>query len=651
MRWKYYFGIIPLLLLPFFSDAQARVITDSLRQAFTASKDPVEKADIFYDIARVEMERDLESVPLYADSLEKMATTSRYQKGKLRADMLRALYYQDKSEPDTAIFLFHKIRSGYQLLGDSSALAMIYNNIARNFSSLYQPDSAIHYYLLAMDILQINGAPSDLASTYSNIGNLYVNQMTFQKGIDYLKKSLKIRLDQKDENKLIYTYNNLAVAYGSNHFPDTAFYYSQEGIAIAEKLGNTYVAGVMKGGIANLLNQQGKYEESISWADQSIADLRAANRIPNLVFPLSNKAEALNLLGKYHAGLEAGKEGYAIMLETGQLNPLESYYENFAISHEGLGNFKEANYWWKKFMALDDSIFKEENVRTLADMETKYQTQKKETEIATQKLQIEGQRNRLFRQQVWIGGLLLGLVLIVCGAYLLYNRYRLRQQALLNQTIIREQQLGLNAVIEAQESERKRIARDLHDGIAQELVALNLQLRAVEYSTLKTLPELSPRIGALSQQLNGTCEEVRNLAHLMLPPTLETQGLEGSLALLLKNSLDPKGVETKLECTLPQRLDMKVELSIYRITQELINNIVKHAQAAQVVVQLLYQNNLLILKIEDDGKGFDFDQARKKGSMGLLNILSRVSTLGGEFSSSQRNPHGTISTITIPVQA
>ncbi|MDX2246640.1 MAG: sensor histidine kinase [Bacteroidia bacterium] len=657
MRWNYFFGIIFGIIFgilsPCLLSAQPESKTDSLRRTFQQAQNPVQKADIFYKIAQEVEDRDLESIPLYADSLEKMATAARYPKGLFRADMLRADYFRGKMAHDTALVLYHRVLDGFQSLGDSMAIVKIYNNMARVFSDKYQPDSAIHYYLLALEILHKKGpqAEAELASAYSNIGNLYVNQITFEKGIEYLKKSVEIRLHLEDENRLIYTYNNLATAYGNNGMPDTAMFYAQKGIALAEKLGNTYVAGVLKGGMANLLNQQGKYAESIRWADESVEDLRSVNRIANLVFPLANKAEAYNTLGKYAEGLAAGKEGYAIMLETHQLNPLEVYYENFAISYEGLGNFKEASYWWKKFTVLDDSLFKEENVRTIADMETRYQTQKKETEIANQKLQIESQHNRLLRQQIWIGSLFFGIIALAIGAWLFYNRYRLRQQVLLNQAVIREQQLGLNAVIEAQENERRRIAKDLHDGIAQELVALNLQLRAIEYSVGKTQPELSPRVGEISQQLTGTCEEVRNLAHIMLPPALESQGLAGSLELLLRNSLTRNGLEAKLECKLPGRFDMKVELGLYRIAQELINNIIKHARAAQVKVQLFHQENLLVLRVEDDGQGFDFEQARKKGSMGLLNILSRVSTLGGEFSSAPRTPHGTVSTITIPLIA
>ncbi|MEZ4851141.1 MAG: histidine kinase, partial [Bacteroidia bacterium] len=411
-----------------------------------------------------------------------------------------------------------------------------------------------------------------------------------------------------------------------------------------------FVAGVIMGGISNLLIKQEKYEEAIIWADRSVIALKAVNRHPNLVFPLINKANALLKLGRASEALQSAQAGYEIMVETGQQNPLTVYYEVFAEIYEKLGNYQEANFWLKKFMALDDSLFQAENVQTMADLEAKYQNQKKETEIANQQLHILEQNNQLLKQKSWIIGLIAGLVLILGAGFAFFIWYRLKQNAILDRAVIREQQLGLNAVIEAQEMEQRRVARDLHDGIAQELVALDLGLKVVKHQTSLVAPEVSSSIENLSNQLTSTCTEVRNLAHLMLPPTLETQGLIPSLEKLVYNSLGPKGIQVKFEHNdIPVDLNDKVKLGVYRITQELLNNIIKHADARVVWVRVVFVDQALNLEIEDDGKGFDFEQARKKGSMGIMNVLSRVSFLGGEFFSFRRIPRGFVSTISIPL--
>ena len=371
--------------------------------------------------------------------------------------------------------------------------------------------------------------------------------------------------------------------------------------------------------------------------------LEEAKREPNLVFPLVNLATAYNALNQPAEALKYAEKGYKIMVERKLIEPLEVYYEEMANAHEKLGNHQQALGWFKKFMVLDDSLFQADNVKNLADVETKYQTEKKEKELIEQ-------REQNFRQQTWLIALVVSILVLVVFGYLFYNRYRLRQKAILDAAIIKEQQLGLNAVIEAQEAERKRIAKDLHDGIAQELVALKLGFHVLQNKLEKVAPAEAQTLNELSEQLNESCTEVRNISHIMMPPTLEQHGLVPSLQMLLRNSLEHVGLQAEFEhFNLPDRLEEKTELGLYRIAQELLNNILKHAQANKVVVQLYQAGSNLIMRIEDNGKSFDFDEARRKGSMGLLNILSRVSTLGGTYTSEQGAEFGTVSTIRVPV--
>jgi signal transduction histidine kinase len=297
----------------------------------------------------------------------------------------------------------------------------------------------------------------------------------------------------------------------------------------------------------------------------------------------------------------------------------------------------------EKYRSGMDSVFNSQMAEKVADSQTKYETEKKEAEIATQKLE-------LLNQRIWIFGLLGGLLAFIVLGYLFYNRHRLRQKAELAAAVIREQKLGLNAVIEAQEAERKRIAKDLHDGIAQELVALKLGFDALGRRIGKIAPDESTGFAELNAQLDTSCTEVRNIAHVMMPPTLEQHGLAPSLELLLRNTAQPAGLQVQFDSRdLPPKLDEKTQIGLYRIMQELLNNIIKHARASKVMIQLFSIDNQLVMRVEDDGQGFDFETARQKGTMGVLNILSRVSTLGGEFFSERNQPQGTVSVVRVPV--
>lgn len=623
-------------------------LIDSLRLVLKKQKDPELRIELYEEIAKEAKELDLEKAVFYADTLERMAAQANSLRGKAKAVNYRGYVLKDKGDMEGAKQLFMQDLALRIQIKDEKGTAKAYNDIGACYAELYKPDLTIFYYLKTIEINEKLGDYSSVASAYSNIGNLYGDQKIPDKAIAYLERALKIRLEHGEEKKTMYTYNNLAVAYGRSdenkkENVEKAIMYSNKGIEVALKYDNLFVAGVIEGGVCHLLNKQDRFAEAITYCQRSIQHLEATKRTTNLVFPLINIATSYNALNQPAEALKYAEKGYAIMVEKKLLDPLEVYYEEMANSHEKLGNHQQALNWYKKFMTLDDSSFKADNVKNLADVETKYQTEKKEKELIEQKTEN-------FRQRAWLIGLMVTFLAAAMVGYLFYNRYRLRQKAALDAAIIKEQQLGLNAVIEAQEAERKRIAKDLHDGIAQELVALKLGFNVLQNKLEKVAPTEAKTLNELSEQLNESCTEVRNISHVMMPPTLEQHGLVPSLQLLLRNSLEHVGLQAEFEhFNLPERLEEKTELGLYRIAQELLNNILKHAQANKVALQLYQAGTHLIMRIEDNGKSFDFEAAKRKGSMGLLNVLSRVSTLGGTFTSEQGAEFGTVSTIRVPM--
>ena len=630
---------------------QSTKMIDSLRQAFRLEQDPIKKSDIYYDLAFELENQDLELIPAYADTLEEMSKKSLYLKGAARAYSLRGFYQSEKGNYDSAIAIYrHELPLRIQMK-DSLGIARVYNFFGTNFKEQYKSDSAIHYLLKATEINETLKEYKNVASGYANIGNLFADLKLHDKSIEYLKKALNIRLTHGDEKGAVFTYNNLAVAFGSDDQTDSALFYYQKGIDLALKYDNFFVAGVIQGGMSELYNNQSKYAEAIRSSEKSLELLTKVNRKANMVYPYINLASSYNLLKQPKKALQYAEAGYKIMQELKLLSPIEVYYEQFALAHELLGNDNESLSWYKKFVAIDDSLYKADNTKSLAEAEAKYQNQIKETSIALQKLELNTQANKLFKQKTWITGLISGLLGLVLFSTLYFHRFRLKKKTELDAAIIQEQKQGLNAVIAAQEEERKRIAKDLHDGIAQELVALKLGVSLVAQK-IKSNATITPeKIDQISRQLDETTKEVRNLAHTMVPPTLEQKGLAPTLELLLDNTLKNAGVDYKISIDgITTGLNDKINIGIYRIAQEMINNIIKHSQAKNVLFILALTGNQLTLQVQDDGLGFKEDELKNKTSMGILNIVSRVATLGGSYKFENIQPHGTNSTITIPIE-
>ena len=212
------------------------------------------------------------------------------------------------------------------------------------------------------------------------------------------------------------------------------------------------------------------------------------------------------------------------------------------------------------------------------------------------------------------------------------------------EAIIKEKELSLKAIIEGQEIERTRIARELHDGVVQQIGSVILKSRNL-FSKNNLIDEKESQ--DVLKSLENSNQDLRNISHQMMPRALKELGIISALNDLLEGSLKYVNIEYSLEhFNLKERLPKKIEITIYRITQELINNIIKHSKANQVSVQLFNTNNSVILIVEDDGVGFS-SQKNKKG-IGLLNISSRLDLVNGDVDFEPSPKSGTLVTIKIP---
>lgn len=212
--------------------------------------------------------------------------------------------------------------------------------------------------------------------------------------------------------------------------------------------------------------------------------------------------------------------------------------------------------------------------------------------------------------------------------------------------IIKEKELGLKALIEAQESERSRIARELHDGVVQQIGSVILKSRNI-LSKMNLLQTKESQ--ELLESLENSNKDLRVISHQMMPRALKELGIISALNDLLEGSLLYANIKYDFEhYNMQERVSNKIEITIYRITQELINNIIKHSKATEVNFQLFKTNNTVILIVEDNGVGF-VPQKSKKG-IGLLNISSRLDLVNGEVSFEPSPKNGTLVTIKIPVK-
>jgi signal transduction histidine kinase len=204
----------------------------------------------------------------------------------------------------------------------------------------------------------------------------------------------------------------------------------------------------------------------------------------------------------------------------------------------------------------------------------------------------------------------------------------------------------VSSLIDGQEMERQRLSRDLHDSLGQSLLAVKIKLEQTKSASVEKNQQI---INETQELLRETIQEIRNISNDLMPPVLEAFGLEQGLKNLCKDTTHNTGINVNFTSeNIPDTLDKRVQIYLYRISQEAINNITKHSAANEASIKISSDQNIIFLNIADNGKGFDSDKIEISGN-GIMNIKQRVELLKGECLVSSSLGEGTQIKIKIPV--
>ncbi|MEM6806732.1 MAG: sensor histidine kinase, partial [Bacteroidota bacterium] len=342
--------------------------------------------------------------------------------------------------------------------------------------------------------------------------------------------------------------------------------------------------------------------------------------------------------------------GIALAKEHKAGDRLAGLYRTLSDTYHYMGKEDSALSYFKIHTAVIDSLENKRNEEVTRLSEVHYDTERKEKE----KIQAQ-QESELRSKQLLIS--LLG-ILLIAGLCIFYfyrarsRKIRMEQQAEINSQLvidlIQEQTIeNLNSRIEGQEEERTRIARELHDQLGGTLAAVKFSLEGMEN---KIPTELIDSYRNTHKLLQSATNNTRTLSHQMKALHLEDLGLDDSLqqfcdALNNNGSLQVHFNSTSIA---ESHVSQKAELQLYRVAQELLQNVIKHAQASEVFLQLTYEEDKLTLMLEDDGKGFDIEQASE--GMGMQNIQNRVAQIDGKLDFDSLIGQGTTVIIEVPTE-
>ncbi len=208
------------------------------------------------------------------------------------------------------------------------------------------------------------------------------------------------------------------------------------------------------------------------------------------------------------------------------------------------------------------------------------------------------------------------------------------------------QKAQASQIVEAQEEERKRIAKDIHDGIGQMLTALKFNIESINTSNIESTTN---KVEKLKEVLSFLIKEVRTVTFNLTPPELSDYGIVATLNKLATqlSSFTEKKIFFENKTDFNGRFDSLVETNLYRVVQEAVNNALKYANSNYILISLSHSENLLSITIDDDGKGFDVKKLKKTSSMGLFFMKERISYVNGRIFINSIKDKGTRITINV----
>jgi two-component system, NarL family, sensor kinase len=543
---------------------------------------------------------------------------------------------------------------------------------------------ALDFELKALEFRKEMGDESKTANTLNNIGIIYDEQGNYKRALEYYHEARKIYEKINDEKKIAMVLVNMAIVLKAQGEYAKVIEYYHEALAIYQRLNNEFGVAVCYANLGSVFYYLPNYESALHYSLMATQEFESQNIQQFLGSSLCNAGMAYDKLGDHEKAKSyllkakimnkqydnkkelsftmiylsqiyqsegllqlAEQEASEALSIASKINALQQVMEaRLALSEiqAAKNDFKKAYHEYREYVHVKDSIYQQDKTRQIAQLQTEYETVKKENQILQLKQVNESKDARLNQSIITIILLVAILSGILAFGFLWKNRITLKQQAELQATRASLREGQLKAVIASQEEERKRFAADLHDGLGQMISALRLSLSHEKVDA----NALSHALGVL----NDMNIEIRNIAFNLMPQVLMKSGLEEALKEFALRINRAGSVSVAVQ-TFDLDNDMLAEhrIALYRICQEWVNNVIKYSGGNQISIQLVKHPQELVLTIEDNGKGFDPNSLLESQGNGWKNINSRLHMIKGSIEiDTLKDRQGTTLIISVPQQ-
>jgi signal transduction histidine kinase len=487
---------------------------------------------------------------------------------------------------------------------------------ARRYLERSLPDQAIPLLMRAIEILPANNDGADHVRI--ELCEAYRQKLEYSKGISLIYRLLERSVPLSDKNQA-YAWNRLAALYNESGNPpesyrDSVFKYSLLCQELSEKTSNKRDLATSQNELSYQYIMSKNYDKALDLSQKSVSNFLAAGLPFQAMNSLINQGNIYIRKKDYHPALESLDQATRLSPLWKNRNLYMRIYEMYAIAYAGLGKYRDAYEFQNLYNLLRSEFYRDRMNSQIIEQSARYDLFVKEQKI------IEEQKKNEFNHRQIILLIIISITLTLAFVFSLFY-FRLRRQKALKQKLI-------EAVVETENNERRRIARDLHDGLGPVISAINHYFQAF----LDAKPEnREPIRNRLQIVISEAIDEVSRISHNISPHVLEKHGLITALNNLLAPLMSNEQYEVSFTAEVDVKLDQKIELAVYRCITELINNTMKHAEATKIGLNIAHSEGKLVIRYSDNGKGFTASPGKRMGQ-GIPNITNRVESFGGTLS-------------------
>lgn len=610
------------------------------------------KVDIYNELGFLYRSTDKELALLYLDTAASIAKKINDKDGLTGTYNRYGIVYKNWNKLDEAIAYYEKSITLARELNDKERTADVYNNLGNVYRLQGSQIKAAESFIKALKLREETNDRQGVAAAYSNLAFLYTDQLNYTLAIENNQKAIQLFAAANDSFELARSNGYMGYIYYYQNIFDSAIAYNNIALHIFERLGDKYETSTLLSNLGNILAESGNPQKGLEYHKQALAIQIEIGDSVGIYSSNLSLAQTYLFLNKIQLAEKHIIIANDILTKIdGIINMYMTLNLISSQIYKAKGDYKKAYQYMMDYTKLSDSLVNESNSKSISELQTKYNTEKKDHLIEKNKLELANNKIALRQKNIISASLATFIVVTIIIFYLLYNRYKLRKKQELNEIIIRQQNIRSKAVIDAEEKERTRIAKDLHDGIGQQLSAIKLM--ASSLANTHSESERIEKVYTLKSTVDDAVKEVRSVSHNMMPNALFKLGLSTALREFIDKISSTGFLKISLEIIgLTKQLDNTTEIILYRVIQELVNNTIKHANATQLTIQIInHDDKTLNIIVEDNGTGFDANNKNKFEGIGLKNIISRIEYLNGTVEFDTLPGRGTTVIIDVPTGA